>query len=88
VPGVVSIETAEGTKTAAIHSGFMVILQEKITIMAEVAEWPEEIDENRAKEAKLRAERRLKCNDEGVNTARAELALKRSLARLNAIKKV
>ena len=60
VPGIVSIHEADGVKEAVIHSGFMVILQDSVKIMAEVAEWPDEIDENRAHEAKIRAERRLK----------------------------
>ncbi len=86
VPCVVSIHTEEGKKEAAVHAGFIVILQDKITIMAEVAEWPEEIDVNRANEAKLRAERRLKAGETGIDAGRAELALKRSIVRLQATK--
>ena len=52
--------------------------------MAEIAEWPDEIDVNRANEAKQRAEKRIKDADSSVNMARAEAALKRSLARLSA----
>lgn len=50
-----------------------------------MAEWPEEIDVNRANEARIRAERRLKSGDANINMMRAELALKRSLARLGAV---
>ena len=39
--------------------------------MAEVAEWPDEIDENRANEAKIRAERRLKEGGDGIDLLRA-----------------
>ena len=53
--------------------------------MAEVAEWPEEIDVNRANEARIRAERRIKGNEANVDMVRAEAALKRSLARLGAV---
>lgn len=88
MPGVVTMTTPEGEKVAVVHSGFLVILQDKVTVMAEIAEWPEEIDINRANEAKLRAERRLSSGDGDINIPRAELALKRSLARLNATKKV
>ncbi|MBE5939467.1 MAG: ATP synthase F1 subunit epsilon [Lachnospiraceae bacterium] len=88
VPCVVTIHMEEGEKLAAVHAGFVLILQDKITIMAEVAEWPEEIDVNRANEAKLRAERRLKSGGDDVNVHRAELALKRSLVRLQATKKI
>ena len=87
VPGIVTIHEADGVKEAALHSGFMVILQDSVKIMAEVAEWPDEIDENRANEAKIRAERRLKEGGSGIDYVRAEAALKRSIARLNLLGK-
>ncbi len=65
-------------------SGFVQIMPEEVTIMAEVVEWPDEIDENRAKEAKTRAERRIQSHDAEMDVARAELALKRALVRLEA----
>lgn len=86
MPGVVKIHEAAGVKTAAVMSGFVVILKDKVKIMAEVAEWPEEIDKNRAEEARIRAERRLKDGGSGVDRNRAELALKRSIVRLNMVK--
>lgn len=39
----------------------------------------------RANEARLRAERRLASHEADINVMRAELALKRSMARLNAV---
>lgn len=88
VPGVVRISEAGGdVKLAAVHGGFVEILQDSMTILAEVSEWPEEIDLNRAKEAKIRAERRLAEKATGVNLARAELALQRSVARIEALGK-
>lgn len=83
MPGVVKIYEDGGIKTAAVMSGFVVILKDKIKIMAEVAEWPEEIDRKRAEEARIRAERRIKDGGAGVDMARAEAALKRSLVRLS-----
>ena len=81
-PGVMRItESEDSVKEAALHSGFIQILQEEITILAEIVEWPEEIDENRAKEAQLRAERRLAMKDPNINLQRAELALHRALTR-------
>ncbi len=80
-PGVMQIHTDGGTKEAAVHSGFVEILPEKITVMAEVAEWPEEIDINRAREAEIRAQRRLEAHDPRIDTSRAEIALKRALVR-------
>lgn len=86
-PCVVRLYETEEKKEAAVHSGFVEILQDRVTIMAEIAEWPDEIDENRAKEAKIRAERRLKEGDSAVNMPRAELALKRSIARLQLLER-
>lgn len=87
VPCIVTIHEENEEKQAAVHSGFVVILEDKVKIMAEVAEWPGEIDENRAEEAKIRAERRLKDGGPGVDMARAEAALKRSIVRLSISKK-
>lgn len=81
-PGVLTIHEASGEKQAALISGFVTILPEKITILAETAEWPDEIDVNRATEAKLRAERRLKDGKGDTDVMRAENALRRALTRL------
>ena len=86
-PGVLRIrETDTETKTAALISGFVEILQESVTILAEIIEWPDEIDINRAEEARIRAERRLAEKADTTNLKRAELALERSVARIEAAK--
>lgn len=82
-PGIMTIHLEGENKEAAVHAGFLEILPEKITVMAEAAEWPEEIDINRAKEAELRAQRRIQAHDPSINMSRAELALKRALVRLD-----
>jgi len=81
-PGIINIIQEDGEKQAALHEGFVEILQEKVTVLAEVAEWPDEIDLNRANEAKIRAERRLSENGGGIDLLRAELALKKALVRI------
>lgn len=85
IPDVMHIHKGDEVKKAAIHSGFVEILPDSVTVLAEIAEWPDEIDVNRANEARLRAERRLRSKEEDVNMMRAEMALKRSLARLGAV---
>lgn len=85
-PGVLHIKKDGKEREAALHEGFLEILGDKVIILAESCEWPEEIDINRANEAKIRAERRLKGNSE-INQARAELALRRSLVRLELAEK-
>lgn len=79
-PGVLRIHENDEVKEAALMSGFIQILQDKITILAESVEWPHEIDENRAKEAEIRARRRIE-EGSGIDMNRAELALKRALIR-------
>ncbi|MCH5264841.1 MAG: ATP synthase F1 subunit epsilon [Lachnospiraceae bacterium] len=82
-PGVLTItESGSEKKEAAVLEGFMEITQEKVTILAQSCEWPEEIDVNRAIEARERAERRLKSSDANINVSRAELALRKSLIRI------
>ena len=76
-PGILTISTGDGIKNAALHSGFAEILQDKITILAEVVEWPEEIDLSRAEDAKERAEKRLSEKADGTDVYRAEVALLR-----------
>lgn len=80
-PGIVTIHEAQETKKAAIHAGFAEILGDQVTILAEIAEWPEEIDLNRAREAEDRARQRLSDHQADLDVKRAELALKRALTR-------
>ena len=86
-PGVVTIHrNGEDNIIAAVHSGFAEILPEKVTLLAEVAEWPEEIDVERAQAAKARAEERLANKTEAIDVQRAELALRRALVRMDIAK--
>ena len=85
-PGILTITEAEGLKNAALHSGFIQILPEKVTILAEAAEWPHEIDLDRAEAARGRAEDRIRTKDSKTDIARAETALQRAIARINVIK--
>ncbi len=84
VPGLLKIHKDGNARIAALHNGFVEILPDSITVLAESAEWPDEIDVERAKNAKKRAEDRLKSGDENVNVARAELALRKALIRIEA----
>ena len=82
--GILTIHLEDGTtKQAALHEGFAKITQDKVMILAEVAEWPDEIDINRANEAKIRAERRLDGKESGMDIQRAEIALKKALTRIS-----
>lgn len=80
-PGIVTITEPEEAKRAVVHAGFAEILGDKVTLLAEVAEWPDEIDLDRARRAEDRARDRLNRKDANLDVARAELALKRALVR-------
>lgn len=82
--GVMKIHKDGEVKKAAILGGFIEIQKERITVLAEDANWPDEIDVERAKASKKRAEERLSKKEAGLDVVRAEAALKRAVARISA----
>ena len=81
-PGILTITEDETTqRKAALHTGFVEIARDKVIILAESVEWPEDIDVKRAEEARIRAERRLSDKGKVSDVQRAELALKKALIR-------
>ena len=70
-------------KLIFINGGFAEVLPEKVTILAESAERKEEIDVDRAKQAKDRAEKRLAQKSADTDLVRAETALRRAIHRLS-----
>ena len=66
----------------AVAWGFAEVLPDKVTILAETAERADEIDSERARKAKERAEQRLKSGSTEVDYSRAENALQRAECRL------
>ena len=85
-PGVLTITEKDEVKEAALHSGFVEILPDRMIILAEVVEWPGEIDLERAEAAKRRAEERIKSHTPETDMARAETALMRAIARIQVLK--
>ncbi len=86
-PGILTItDENDDIKEAALHEGFATILQDKVTIMAEIIEWPTEIDIERAQKAKERAENRLAEKADDLDVLRAETALLRAVARIESVK--
>ena len=71
----------------AVHGGFMEVRKDKVVILAESAELPEDIDVERAEAARRRAEERLRAKQEGVDFQRAQVALQKALVRLQTAKK-
>jgi F-type H+-transporting ATPase subunit epsilon len=71
----------------AVAWGFAEVLPNKVTILAESAERPSEIDVARARKAKERAEQRLTSGDTAVDVERALDALHRADARIDVAQK-
>lgn len=72
----------------AISGGYLEVRPDKVIVLADSCERCEAIDIERAEEAKKRAEERLKAPLPAVDHARAEAALRRSIARLQVASKV
>lgn len=85
-PGILTITQDDGVKEAALHAGFVEVLPEQVTILAEIIEWPTEIDLERAQSSKGRAEDRIREKSPGTDMKRAEMSLRRAIARIEAVK--
>ena len=82
-PGVISLFENGHEDKYSIHDGFVTVENDIVNIVCDTIEHISEIDENRAKDATERAERRLKSNEGDIDFRRAEQALKRALVRLD-----
>ena len=81
--GEITYRRESATKYIAVAWGFAEVLPEKVTILAETAERPEEIDVARAQKAKERSEARLKQGGAELDYHRAEDALRRAQTRID-----
>lgn len=83
VPGEITLKRAGGVEEYyATSGGFVEVLPEGVTILADTAETPDEIDVERAKAAYRRATDRLQHLASDVDVERARAALQRAAARL------
>ena len=80
--GEINYRKGNETHYLAVAWGFAEVLPERVVILAETAERPEEIDVKRAQESKQRAEERLKSGSTETDFTRAEDALQRAETRL------
>ena len=82
-PGPLRIRLPDGQEQyVAVGTGFLVVQKERTTVLTRSAERPEDIDVERARRAKERAEQRLQQKSADFETARSEASLQRALARL------
>src|SRR5579864_500521 len=80
--GEITFRGASGEQHLAVAWGFAEVLPNKVTVLAETAERPSEIDVERSRKAKERAEQLLTSGDASVDVERALDALARAEARL------
>jgi F-type H+-transporting ATPase subunit epsilon len=80
--GELSYRNGGQTHRYAVAWGFAEVLPDKVTILAEAAERPEDIDVSRAQQDKRRAEEHLRTGKSEEDFTRAEEELKTAEARL------
>ena len=91
VPHAMRVKMEGTEKLVAVGGGFMEAQPEKISVLASVAELPEDIDADRARKSMERAKQRIEAYKAGgeargdINILRAEASLQRALARLKAL---
>ena len=86
--GELTYRTASGeTGLLAVIGGFAEVLPDRISVLAEMAERPEDIDVKRAEEALKRAQERIAKGGENIDWDRATLALSRALVRIQVVAK-
>ena len=73
-----------GTEKLQMHvsGGFVEVLPDRVSVLADVAERPEEINVERAQRARERAEKRLAANSDDIDINRAQLKLLRAQTRI------
>jgi F-type H+-transporting ATPase subunit epsilon len=71
----------------AIIRGFAEVLPNRVTVLAETAEFAEQIDIARAEAARARAEKRLASGDTNIDWDRVTVALQRALIRIQVARK-
>jgi F-type H+-transporting ATPase subunit epsilon len=70
------------THYLALAFGFVEVLPDRVTVLAQIAEKAEDIDLSRAEAAKVRAEQRISTPQAALDFERARIAMMKSLVRL------
>jgi F-type H+-transporting ATPase subunit epsilon len=86
-PGEITVRTKEGTTLLAGGGGFVNVTADKVTLLVEYGVNSEELDEEKIKEAKRRAEELLKNQTDDKTSAQIQASLARSLLELKIVNK-
>lgn len=86
--GIIKIKKSSNVSYYTTAGGTVEVKDNKVLVLADSIEKVQDINKDRAEEARKRAEERLrKKHEEDIDEVRAEAALKRALNRLNAVNK-
>ena len=85
--GVLSYRAAGQTRYMALTGGVMEVLPDHVRVLADTAEWADEVDVNRAEESRRRANDMLQSHQMEIDIERANRAIRRAEARLEATKR-
>ncbi len=90
VPGELRYTVGGKTEYLAVTNGFAEVSNDNVSILVDAAETAQEIDLDRAKKAKGRADERLALarSSEDIDFTRAEAALKRAMIRIKVAEKI
>jgi len=86
--GILAYRTASGTRYLTIVDGYAEVLPDRVIVLAEIAEKAEEIDVNRSRAARQRAEAEIQRHGPGTPEWQAEReAIERAIVRMGAAAK-
>jgi F-type H+-transporting ATPase subunit epsilon len=85
--GVLAYRAGNDLRVMHVSGGFVEVQPDRVSVLSDVAEKPEEIDIERAERARARAEERLSSRGEDIDFRRAELKLQRAMVRIQVASK-
>lgn len=80
--GVLTYRQGSEKKQIHVSGGFVEVQPDRVSVLSDVAEKPEEIDLERAQRAKDSAEKQLKSQGDDIDFHSAELKLQRAMTRI------
>ena len=86
-PGELMIRKGGEEDSIFVSGGFMEVRDNKVIVLADTAERAEDIDTERAEQARARAENRISTRATDADLSRAQAAMLRSLMRLKVAEK-
>ena len=86
-PGIMRVRKGGEESLMAVSGGFLQVFNDRVLVLADTAERAEEIEESRADEARQRAATAVQEAGRGADSEAARLALRRSLVRLQVVRR-